>query len=688
MKKKLVVLFLILALCLCLLPMAASAEEPFNLWVNGVEVTTDNADDVLGDGTVSYDASTNTLTLNGAHLTGVDEATSSVIYSSKPAELTVEVKGNNTISNEKETATGIWAPYGSLHLTGTGSLKVEAEGSAVASNGVTIDSGTFNLTSVATGNSIYADRDAIVINGTANVTAKGCYGIVGNSNVTISGSAVVDSTSTDNCGIFAAGTLTISENAAVTAKGYYPALRGNTAVKITGGVVEATSVNDCGIFTPGTLTISENASVTADGYYAALRGDTAVEITGGVVEATSVDDCGISSKDGYLAITGGTVKATSENWISIFANVGDINISDTADVTATSTNGWAVYTNSGITVSDSAKLNAQTSAQDPDHGRAAVYGNTIEISENADVTAKAAMYQAIVAAQSASITGGTVQAEAVDTAIWVQNNGALQISNATVTAISSDSMAISAQGNITVSEGSNVTATSSTDAGLFSMTGEISISDSQVSATCGGSDKAAILGNNSISIDHSNVQVGGAGSGVYTSGQEVSSSGESGSGMTISNSVIKADTPPNQWGIHGENTGTTVTDSWLDLPASDNLASGGNSNSVTNSVMFEGNTGKVYGTAQVPDDVEVPEGKTLSVGEGTSLIVQDKTTLTNKGTVSVATTGTVTNEGTFVGDIQNTGTTTQTTVSSKVPSLEKAVSPIMEASPRAAIASR
>lgn len=42
----------------------ASAANSHNVWVNGVEITSDtNVNDVLGDGTVSYDSVTNTLTL-------------------------------------------------------------------------------------------------------------------------------------------------------------------------------------------------------------------------------------------------------------------------------------------------------------------------------------------------------------------------------------------------------------------------------------------------------------------------------------------------------------------------------------------------------------------------------------------------------------------------------------------------
>lgn len=58
------------ALLLCV--GAAAAADEYDLWVNGVQVTSANAADVLGNAdegaTVKYDAATNTLTLDGAEL--------------------------------------------------------------------------------------------------------------------------------------------------------------------------------------------------------------------------------------------------------------------------------------------------------------------------------------------------------------------------------------------------------------------------------------------------------------------------------------------------------------------------------------------------------------------------------------------------------------------------------------------
>lgn len=50
-------------------PAPPSAQESeYGLWVGQTAVTAQDAQDVLGDGAVSYNADSNTLTLNGAEI--------------------------------------------------------------------------------------------------------------------------------------------------------------------------------------------------------------------------------------------------------------------------------------------------------------------------------------------------------------------------------------------------------------------------------------------------------------------------------------------------------------------------------------------------------------------------------------------------------------------------------------------
>ena len=102
-----------LTLCICLvmafMPVTAFAAD-FNVTVNKVAVTNANADNVLGDGTVSYDAVKDTLTLKNATI----EARSTDAISSSKDDLTILLEGNNTIESD-------W--YGIISTTGTVTFK-------------------------------------------------------------------------------------------------------------------------------------------------------------------------------------------------------------------------------------------------------------------------------------------------------------------------------------------------------------------------------------------------------------------------------------------------------------------------------------------------------------------------------------------------------------------------------------
>ena len=79
----------------------ASAVQTFNIWVAGEQVTVLNRNDVLGDGTVSYDAGTNTLTLKDAKIINLDD----------------EVENGHAIVVRQE-----------LTITGTGSIRAVEDG--------------------------------------------------------------------------------------------------------------------------------------------------------------------------------------------------------------------------------------------------------------------------------------------------------------------------------------------------------------------------------------------------------------------------------------------------------------------------------------------------------------------------------------------------------------------------------
>lgn len=95
-------------------PLASWAQ---NLTVGGVEVTNDNASEIIGknvEGTVSFDVSTNTLTLNNATITGGTSSNGSI--ASGLGELTIVVIGENKLCST-DTASAIRAVADNANLT-------------------------------------------------------------------------------------------------------------------------------------------------------------------------------------------------------------------------------------------------------------------------------------------------------------------------------------------------------------------------------------------------------------------------------------------------------------------------------------------------------------------------------------------------------------------------------------------
>lgn len=113
MRKKLIVnqsragQWLTLLLALLLLPVGAQAED-YGITIAGIAVTDANAGGVVGDGitgTITYTASTNTLTLSGATVTG-NTLSQGCIVTSRSA-LNIAVIGENTLDCSSDSCTTI-----------------------------------------------------------------------------------------------------------------------------------------------------------------------------------------------------------------------------------------------------------------------------------------------------------------------------------------------------------------------------------------------------------------------------------------------------------------------------------------------------------------------------------------------------------------------------------------------------
>jgi hypothetical protein len=108
-------------------------DEKYGLWITNVRVTSANAEDVLGDGTVHYDAYDNILTFENALI----ESEHTIIYSVN--DLNVRLIGENKFICKNESHSfGIYAGDSYIHkdlaIHGDGSLTIEM---TTKSNGAT-----------------------------------------------------------------------------------------------------------------------------------------------------------------------------------------------------------------------------------------------------------------------------------------------------------------------------------------------------------------------------------------------------------------------------------------------------------------------------------------------------------------------------------------------------------------------
>lgn len=83
----------------------ANFNEVYDISIAGTSVTDGNAEDVFGDGTVSYDAENNILTLNGATIIPEQETPGIVYYGE--ADLTINLKGTNNTVKGSDGCTAI-----------------------------------------------------------------------------------------------------------------------------------------------------------------------------------------------------------------------------------------------------------------------------------------------------------------------------------------------------------------------------------------------------------------------------------------------------------------------------------------------------------------------------------------------------------------------------------------------------
>ena len=143
-----------------------------SLWVGGVQITEENASDVFGNGKVSYDPITNTLTLKDYEYEGKgyfyedNEIVSAAIYCN--SSLNIKLIGNNRLINTfNDSEAFLWGDgiyvEGSLNITGDEDAYIRVEGACCFSVGESFSAEGCTLDAETTESAVLVMGDTLKI---------------------------------------------------------------------------------------------------------------------------------------------------------------------------------------------------------------------------------------------------------------------------------------------------------------------------------------------------------------------------------------------------------------------------------------------------------------------------------------------------------------------------------------------
>lgn len=320
----------------------------YNVWVGNTQVTEENATDVLGDNTVSYDADTNTLTLSGLNLSDQgheaaiqDSNIFASIFSQGNLNIVLAEGSTNTISttgvigNTRVLGAAAMAEDGSagkISVSGSGSLSVTQTLSSTTTYSVGIFGGEVAVTDTdlnfsVSGNGYTMGIGADTLNiQNADITCSGtAFGLTGTSSLSVSGDSHIKATGSMGALYCADGTISV-----------------DTGLTILGSTQENDFEN---------LNV---AQVSSDGENIVVGTVTAktVEITG-IPAVTYLDENGdeLTLTDAYTTVTSG-ITSWSDSWYVVDSNVTiDSRVTVTGDVKLILKDGASLIVNGGIDVS-------------------------------------------------------------------------------------------------------------------------------------------------------------------------------------------------------------------------------------------------------------------------------------------------------------------------------------------------
>lgn len=282
---------------------------------------------------------------------------------------------------------------------------------------------------------------------------------------------------------------------------------------------------------------------------------------------------------------------------------------------------------------------------------------TIIGNENSTLTVNGVYYEtppqngtaALQSNECITIKGGTYKInESIGSAINSVGykdgtNGTITIENASVNATGKTGGLI---GHEVIISNSDVDVTA-TYAAVHAMAGNITIeksevdahSDSSVTFYSGSPLDWGYCSTANITVKESTVNATSGGSNAFYTITDGT--------MTFEKSVVTASTTAENYPAVYSGGTVTAEGSWLDFGKLYKIEDA----QITDSVLFDGTSGSVYGNAQIPRDAQVPADKELIIGEQNTLTIPANVTLTNYGTIeikgSLVNNGTLNNKGTI-----------------------------------------
>lgn len=348
MKKKLLAILLSMVMLVGLMPFTAlaAASTVYDIWVDGVQVTSENKDNLCG-GTVNYDPTTHTLSLNNATLDS-DTLSDYGIKTIIPSTLKIRLTGTNSIIRTSPGGGMGIAPNSSnsVEITGDGTLVINVNGEnydGISAGADVKISDKAKVTINAEGGLGIVGR-MVEIDG-ATVNSTGLYaGIDAHSLKIVNGADVtLKATQNERNGAFIwkdqegnGGDIEIVQST-VKATSYYPGLYAAGNLTVDGGEVSCTSTADSAIWTQGDILIKGGAKVTTDGKYP-MGGNGTFTVEEAEIDAKN------TSADNIPAIFDESVPVIADGYKLTYAKAVDSEETE-IDLLSSGTQYFALYKN-------------------------------------------------------------------------------------------------------------------------------------------------------------------------------------------------------------------------------------------------------------------------------------------------------------------------------------------------------